>query len=1525
MIFRRGRRAGRSAAWMLIPVLFAGLLGTGLSATVAHAEWRATASTTIALTSADLPETGDADARRFLSHLAPVSDGTAGVSRRLVALPECDSARVEAVILAGVDLPADVVSRLARVEDIVRIREQTVAVVTIDSDGLRSEQARLGLLGDVEIVVTPQGARGPTSRNAGPFTGACERAILNYDASGDESPLWQPPSSAEKRRAGVTSYCDSVEDCASAGIDLLLVVADELHYSPVLQALADHHASYLGLNVGVVSVSALTELTAEALHAFIQSVYETRSAAHFGDGHLGFVVLVGDAYADDNATVMVPTFDGYGGTEVASDHYYACVSGDDDFEDVMIGRLSVGNASELAAVVAKSTSYMPLPDDEPWRESTLLVSGLFYTIKDDYVTLFDEYEALMPDGWSVDRIYRHDYDNNHNCSLDVVDAFNDGHLIVNYAGDGWISSWYQVIDTTDIPPMDNGDRLPIVLSMACATGWYDNTTEIDQTGSYDCFAEQIVNTSGKGAVACLASPRASDGGMFRTLTKSIYRAVFTENCVFLGETMAVAKLLHIQDGGNVDYARHFNLFGDPALIYRWDTAPSAKPELAARPHEIVASPALPAVGDDLTVDIIVRNMSTLTVTDVLVRVSDVSTSGSYSQNITIPSIGDWSSESIVAVIPSLSAGVHTIDITVDPDATVDEIDEGNNNYTLDVYVYPHVAGFPAGAGDDAYGPCVAQLNETGTHIVLMEGEAVVRALSPSGQTVWVSDPATAPADYGPEITPAVGDLDGDGVNEIVATRRMGLAAFDPEGQMIWETITDDPVGSPVLADADSDGDLDVLLATKMFFGGSSKIIAVDESGTMIWSHSLPTGDPASATPAAGDFDQDGITDFTFGTLGGKIGAASCAQIPPVELWSPVQMGAAAIGALGLADVDDDGVLEIVAIGEDVYGRNAEDGTESWTAVLDTTAVALAIGDVGGDGVADVVVGTASGTIYSISDGLESWNSPLSARPAASLAIADLRGDGGIEIVVLTEDGLLHTLDQNGDRLAEPIPVPGAGCASPFVADLAGDGALEVCVLSCQGQVFAFEFDGTAFEPVMEWQGPGGNRARSGITVQPFAGSIAEAATLFGRYLITGDVTVEAGATVTVLPDAVLEFDRDVHPSLAVYGRLSAVGHPGGEIVMRPTQGRAPGSWGGIDLKQGSTATLSSCLVSGASVGIKGTQSLVTIDGCSVTENTVGAHLTGCTLSATESAFSHSDSLGMYLSGGSGSVADCVFDGNTAAGLWCGNYASPSITRSSFINTADGDGLTFYRYSNASVDSCTVSQNAGHGVLVYTSSPSFNTCVITDNDLNGILCRRFSKPTACWSTISGNKIGVSAETGASPSLGDLMNDETGNNSIMGNAIAAVANFTEGDFPIESRGNWWGTYPPTGRIFIGYVRYSPCLRTPPEAGTVGDGRDFDDPGNPVPSMFRLGQCSPNPFNPVTSIDYDIPADGGSVDIAVFDVAGRLVTTLYSGHHESGTHSVTWDGRDDRGRDVASGIYFVRLDAREFQASGKMILLK
>ncbi len=93
----------------------------------------------------------------------------------------------------------------------------------------------------------------------------------------------------------------------------------------------------------------------------------------------------------------------------------------------------------------------------------------------------------------------------------------------------------------------------------------------------------------------------------------------------------------------------------------------------------------------------------------------------------------------------------------------------------------------------------------------------------------------------------------------------------------------------------------------------------------------------------------------------------------------------------------------------------------------------------------------------------------------------------------------------------------------------------------------------------------------------------------------------------------------------------------------------------------------------------------------------------------------------------------------------------------------------------------------------------------------------------------------------------------------------------------------------------------------------------------SAFALHANVPNPFNPTTVIRFDVPDAGADVEIVVFDVSGGLVRTLLKEHRYAGAHSVEWDGRDDTGREMASGVYFYRMRAGNFEATRKMVLLK
>lgn len=90
-------------------------------------------------------------------------------------------------------------------------------------------------------------------------------------------------------------------------------------------------------------------------------------------------------------------------------------------------------------------------------------------------------------------------------------------------------------------------------------------------------------------------------------------------------------------------------------------------------------------------------------------------------------------------------------------------------------------------------------------------------------------------------------------------------------------------------------------------------------------------------------------------------------------------------------------------------------------------------------------------------------------------------------------------------------------------------------------------------------------------------------------------------------------------------------------------------------------------------------------------------------------------------------------------------------------------------------------------------------------------------------------------------------------------------------------------------------------------------------------RLAQNVPNPFNPSTIIEFSL-RERAQVALRIYDVRGRLVRTLVDGVRNAGaSHRIEWDGRNDAGTRVASGVYFCRLATRDFTATRKMVLLK
>lgn len=93
---------------------------------------------------------------------------------------------------------------------------------------------------------------------------------------------------------------------------------------------------------------------------------------------------------------------------------------------------------------------------------------------------------------------------------------------------------------------------------------------------------------------------------------------------------------------------------------------------------------------------------------------------------------------------------------------------------------------------------------------------------------------------------------------------------------------------------------------------------------------------------------------------------------------------------------------------------------------------------------------------------------------------------------------------------------------------------------------------------------------------------------------------------------------------------------------------------------------------------------------------------------------------------------------------------------------------------------------------------------------------------------------------------------------------------------------------------------------------------------PKEFQLSQNYPNPFNPTTVIDYTLPSDC-EVKLTIYNILGQKVRTLVDSFQKAGSQRIIWDGKNDNGKEAASGIYFYRLKVGEFRDVKKMIIIK
>jgi len=107
-------------------------------------------------------------------------------------------------------------------------------------------------------------------------------------------------------------------------------------------------------------------------------------------------------------------------------------------------------------------------------------------------------------------------------------------------------------------------------------------------------------------------------------------------------------------------------------------------------------------------------------------------------------------------------------------------------------------------------------------------------------------------------------------------------------------------------------------------------------------------------------------------------------------------------------------------------------------------------------------------------------------------------------------------------------------------------------------------------------------------------------------------------------------------------------------------------------------------------------------------------------------------------------------------------------------------------------------------------------------------------------------------------------------------------------------------------------------------AGEDEDTDEPR--LVDVAEIGSliCAPNPFNPQTEIRFTLPQTA-TARLGIYDIRGRLVRQLHSGHLDAGEHVMTWRGRDDAGQPAPSGVYLARLEAGPVRLTRRLTLVQ
>lgn len=404
-----------------------------------------------------------------------------------------------------------------------------------------------------------------------------------------------------------------------------------------------------------------------------------------------YVVLLGDMSYDyrkrssTSRESFIPSipYHSYTYGQAASDNAIVCVVGDDVVPDLSIGRLSVETVAEGNILLDKLEQY-PADNSKKWKETVLLMSSgldgpdeLRFGFNDASSFLNSEY--LIKNGFDSKMIMRYPNKPEHflhqGSTAEIRKAFNEGTIVANYYGHGGSSQWDLTFLSDDIYLLQNGGRLPVILSVTCYTAHFDNQ---------DVFGEIFNKVPGKGSIGFFGSSGLTHWEIGKYINHLFFDEMFHNRNTIIGKSILNAKGRVISPYGY--YGNQIALLtylGDPVLKVALPTTV----DFIVKRSNIKIAPENPLVNDSVVVKVAIDNFGIFSPNDT-VSVELFFASSDTSGSIAKKRIKSFANRDSIEFFwkPQLS-GLYDITVKVNLTDNIIEDDLSDNTASVSLAVF----------------------------------------------------------------------------------------------------------------------------------------------------------------------------------------------------------------------------------------------------------------------------------------------------------------------------------------------------------------------------------------------------------------------------------------------------------------------------------------------------------------------------------------------------------------------------------------------------------------------------------------------------------------------------------------------------------------------------------------------------------------------------------------------------------------------------------------------------------------------